>query len=173
MPRQVSLVTESRRQGQRALRPAFLESWLLFRHLIPHLPTGEVFPILEHHRHADLTAPPNSPTGHHPQPASLIPSHPGSFGSAPHPHLLPSTPAAPFPAQASECPVAAAAAPHSPGACQSPHLPSTSMPLLKMPPPFSGCGHPCSGHCSGPCGGPCNGPLLPAPSSQQLPNTHR
>nr|XP_045366003.1 protein FAM193B isoform X11 [Camelus bactrianus] len=129
---------------------------------------GEVFPILEHHRHSDLTAPPNSPTGHHPQPASLIPSHPGSFGSPPHPHLLPTTPAAPFPAQVSECPVAVAAAPHTPGPCQSPHLPSTSMPLLKMPPPFSGCSHPCSGHCSGHCGGP----LLPPPSSQQLPSSH-
>ncbi|XP_016044156.1 protein FAM193B isoform X7 [Erinaceus europaeus] len=38
------------------------------------------------------------------------------------------------------------------------------MPLLKMPPPFPGCSHPCSGHCSG--------PLLPPPSSQQLPGTH-
>ncbi|XP_066888069.1 protein FAM193B isoform X10 [Kogia breviceps] len=42
------------------------------------------------------------------------------------------------------------------------------MPLLKMPPPFSGCSHPCSGHCSGHC----NGPLLPPPSSQQLTSTH-
>ncbi|XP_058139030.1 protein FAM193B isoform X7 [Dasypus novemcinctus] len=68
-----------------------------------------------------------------------------------------------LPYPASECPVAAAAAPHTPGACQNPHLPSTSMPLLKMPPPFSGCSHPCSGHCSG--------PLLP-PSAQQLPGNH-
>lgn len=131
----------------------------------PHLSTGEVFPISEHRRHSDLTAPPNSPTGHHPQPVSLIPSHPGSFGSPSHPHLLPTSPTAPFPTQVSECPVAAAAAPHTPGACQSPHLPSTSMPLLKMPPSFSGCSHPCSGHCSG--------PLLPPPGSQQLLNTHR
>ncbi|XP_032125794.1 protein FAM193B isoform X7 [Sapajus apella] len=43
------------------------------------------------------------------------------------------------------------------------------MPLLKMPPPFSGCSHPCSGH----CGGHCSGPLLPPPSSQPLPSTHR
>ncbi|XP_058403128.1 protein FAM193B isoform X9 [Diceros bicornis minor] len=129
---------------------------------------GEVFSISEHHRHSDLTAPPNSPTGHHPQPTSLIPSHPRSFGSPPHPHLLPTSPAAPFPAQASVCPVAAAAAPTTLGACQSPHLSSTSMPLLKMPPPFSGCNHPCSGHCSGHCGGP----LLPPPNSQQLPSTH-
>lgn len=64
---------------------------------------------------------------------------------------------------------AAATAPHPPGTCQSPHLPSTSMPLLKMPPPFSGCSHPCSGHCSGHC----SGPLLPPPSSQPLPSTHR
>ncbi|XP_059950881.1 protein FAM193B isoform X6 [Mesoplodon densirostris] len=42
------------------------------------------------------------------------------------------------------------------------------MPLLKMPPPFSGCSHPCSGHCSGHC----SGPLLPPPSSQQLTSTH-
>uniref|UniRef100_A0A2K5QX01 Family with sequence similarity 193 member B n=4 Tax=Cebus imitator TaxID=2715852 RepID=A0A2K5QX01_CEBIM len=133
----------------------------------PTIP-GEAFPMSEHHQHSDLTAPPNSPTGHHPQPASLIPSLPSSFGSPPHPHLLPTTPAAPFPAQASECPVAAASTPHTPGPCQSSHLPSTSMPLLKMPPPFSGCSHPCSGH----CGGHCSGPLLPPPSSQPLPSTH-
>uniref|UniRef100_G3T4P2 Family with sequence similarity 193 member B n=1 Tax=Loxodonta africana TaxID=9785 RepID=G3T4P2_LOXAF len=136
----------------------------------PAIP-GETFPISEHHRHSDLTdltVPPNSPTGHHPQPASLIPSHPESFGSPPHPHLLPTTPAAPFLAQASECPVTTAAAPHTPGTCQSPHLPSTSMPLLKMPPPFPGSSYPCSGHCSGHC----SVPLLPPPSSQQLPSTH-
>lgn len=131
-------------------------------------PTGEAFPVSEHHQHSDLTAPPNSPTGHPPHPASLIPSHPGSFNSPSHPHVLPSTPAAPFPAQTSECPVATATATHPPGPCQSPHLPSTSMPLLKMPPPFSGCNHPCSGHCSAHCGGP----LLPPPSSQPLPSTH-
>lgn len=132
-------------------------------------PTGEAFPVSEHHQHSDLTAPPNSPTGHPPHPASLIPSHPGSFSSPSHLHVLPSTPEAPFPAQASECPVATATATHPPGPCQSPHLPSTSMPLLKMPPPFSGCNHPCSGH----CGGHCGGPLLPPPSSQPLPSTHR
>lgn len=64
--------------------------------------------------------------------------------------------------------MAAATATHPPGPCQSPHLPSTSMPLLKMPPPLPGCSHPCSGHCSGHCGGP----LLPPPSSQPLPSTH-
>lgn len=137
----------------------------------PHPPTGEGLPLSEHHRSADLTAPPNSPTGHHPPPTLLIPPHPGAFGSPPHPYLLPATPAAPFPALASECPVVAAAAataattPHPPGPCQNSHLPSTSMPLLKMPPPFSGCSHPCSGHCSG--------ALLPPSASQQLPGTHR
>ncbi|KAM5168033.1 protein FAM193B isoform 4-T5 [Callospermophilus lateralis] len=73
-----------------------------------------------------------------------------------------------LPSLASECPVAAAAVPHLSGPCQSPHVPSTSMPLLKMPPPFSGCSHPCSGHCSGHC----SGPLLPPPGSQPLPSTH-
>ncbi|XP_023364402.1 protein FAM193B isoform X7 [Otolemur garnettii] len=42
------------------------------------------------------------------------------------------------------------------------------MPLLKIPPPFSGCGHPCSGH----SGEHCSGPVLPPPSSQPLPSTH-
>ena len=163
------LVTVSRLLQQRALGPPSQDLGSHSDTSLPHPPTGEVFPISEHHRHSDLTAPPNSPTGHHPQPAPLIPTHPGSFGTPPHPHLLPTTPAVHFPAQVSECPVAVAAAPHTPGPCQSPHLPSTSMPLLKMPPPFSGCSHPCSGHCSGHC----SGPLLPPPSSQQLPSTHR
>lgn len=171
-PGMLPLATVSRLLQQRALGPPSQDLGSRSDTSLPHPPTGEVFPISEHHRHSDLTAPPNSPTGHHPQPAPLIPSHPGSFGSPPHPHLLPTTPAVHFPAQVSECPVAVAecpvavaAAPHTPGPCQSPHLPSTSMPLLKMPPPFSGCSHPCSGHCSG--------PLLPPPSSQQLPSTHR
>ena len=155
--------------GQQALGLSSLVSGSHSDPCLPRVPTGEIFPISEHRRHSDLTAPPNSPTGHHPQPASLLPSHSGSFGSPPHPHLLPTTPTAPFPAQASECPVAADTVPHAPGTCQSPHLPSTSMPLLKMPPSFSGCSHPCSGH----CGGHCGGPLLPPPSSQQLPSTHR
>ncbi|XP_062942793.1 protein FAM193B isoform X7 [Cynocephalus volans] len=42
------------------------------------------------------------------------------------------------------------------------------MPLLKMPPPFSGCSHPCNGHCSGNCGGP----LLPPPGAQPPSSTH-
>ncbi|XP_078006423.1 protein FAM193B isoform X5 [Phascolarctos cinereus] len=143
------------------------------------IPPGEAFHSSEHHRHSDLTAPPNSPTGHPQPPASLIPAHSGPFGSPPHAHLTPAAQAASFPTPVpndhapvpktpSESPAAAAAAiaaPHSPAPCKSPHLSSANMPLLKMPPPLSGCNHPCNGHCTG--------SLVPQAASHQLPSTNR
>ncbi|NXJ66487.1 F193B protein, partial [Rostratula benghalensis] len=139
---------------------------------------GEAFHSSEHHQHSDLTAPPNSPTGLPSQPPALIPSkqmsaHPGPFGSPPHVPLGTSPQAALFPAPsvqaaapkpASESPPAGAVT-HSPGSCKSPHLPPANVPLLKMPPPLSGCAHPCNGHCST--------SLIPPPASHQLPSTNR
>lgn len=139
---------------------------------------GEAFHSSEHHQHSDLTAPPNSPTGLPSQPPALIPSkqtppHPGPFGSPPHIPLGTSSQAALFPAPSaqvaapkpvSESPPAGAAS-HSPGPCKSPHLPPANVPLLKMPPPLSGCAHPCNGHCST--------SLIPPPASHQLPSTNR
>lgn len=139
---------------------------------------GEAFHSSEHHQHSDLTAPPNSPTGLPSQPPALIPSkqtpaHPGPFGSPPHVPLGTSPQAALFPAPstqvaapkpASESPPAGTVS-HSTGPCKSPHLPPANMPLLKMPPPLSGCTHPCNGHCST--------SLIPPPASHQLPSTNR
>lgn len=139
---------------------------------------GEAFHSSEHHQHSDLTAPPNSPTGLPSQPPALIPSkqtpaHPGPFGSPPHVPLGTSPQAALFPAPsaqaaapklASESPPAGTVS-HSPGSCKSPHLPPANVPLLKMPPPLSGCTHPCNGHCST--------SLIPPPASHQLPSTNR
>ncbi|NXU52987.1 F193B protein, partial [Turnix velox] len=141
-------------------------------------PAGEAFHSSEHHQHSDLTAPPNSPTGLPSQPPALLPSkqmptHTGPFSSAPHVPPGSSPQATLFPA-----PTAQAAAPkpvpespptgtvsHSPGSCKSPHLPPANVPLLKMPPPLSGCAHPCNGHCST--------SLVPPPASHQLPGTNR
>lgn len=142
------------------------------------LSAGEAFHSSEHHQHSDLTAPPNSPTGLPSQPPALIPSkqtppHAGPFGSPPHLPLGSSSQAALFPAPSaqaaapkpvSESPPASAAS-HSPGPCKSPHLPPANVPLLKMPPPLSGCAHPCNGHCST--------SLIPPPASHQLPSTNR
>ncbi|NWH78441.1 F193B protein, partial [Piaya cayana] len=139
---------------------------------------GEAFHSSEHHQHSDLTAPPNSPTGLPSQPPALMPSkqtsaHPGPFGSSPHIPLGTSPQAALFPAPsvqaaapkpASESPPAGTVS-HSPGSCKSPHLPPANVPLLKMPPPLSGCTHPCNGHCST--------SLIPPPASHQLPSTNR
>lgn len=142
------------------------------------LSTGEAFHSSEHHQHSDLTAPPNSPTGLPSQPPALLPSkqtppHAGPFSSPPHIPLGSSSQAALFPAPSaqaaapkpvSESPPASAAS-HSPGPCKSPHLPPANVPLLKMPPPLSGCAHPCNGHCST--------SLIPPPASHQLPSTNR
>ncbi|PKU37248.1 hypothetical protein llap_12449 [Limosa lapponica baueri] len=141
-------------------------------------PPGEAFHSSEHHQHSDLTAPPNSPTGLPSQPPALIPSkqtpaHPGPFGSPHHVPLGTSPQAALFPAPSvqaaapkpvSESPPAGTVT-HSPGSCKSPHLPPANVPLLKMPPPLSGCTHPCNGHCST--------SLIPPPASHQLPSTNR
>ncbi|NWS30046.1 F193B protein, partial [Polioptila caerulea] len=144
----------------------------------PPAALGEAFHSSEHHQHSDLTAPPNSPTGLPSQPPALIPSkqtppHPGPFSSPPHIPLGTSSQATLFPAPSaqaaapkpvSESPPASAAS-HSPGPCKSPHLPPANVPLLKMPPPLSGCAHPCNGHCST--------SLIPPPASHQLPSTNR
>ncbi|NWZ68228.1 F193B protein, partial [Acrocephalus arundinaceus] len=144
----------------------------------PTAALGEAFHSSEHHQHSDLTAPPNSPTGLPSQPPALIPSkqtppHPGPFSSPPHLPLGTSSQAGLFPAPSvqaaapkpvSESPPAGAAS-HSPGPCKSPHLPPANVPLLKMPPPLSGCAHPCNGHCST--------SLIPPPASHQLPSTNR
>ncbi|XP_031454005.1 protein FAM193B [Phasianus colchicus] len=141
-------------------------------------PPGEAFHSSEHHQHSDLTAPPNSPTGLPSQPPALVPSkqmpaHPGPFGSPPHVPLGTTPQAALFPAPsvqaaapkpASESPSTGMVS-HSPGSCKSPHLPPANVPLLKMPPPLSGCTHPCNGHCST--------SLIPPPASHQLPGTNR
>ncbi|XP_052540955.1 protein FAM193B isoform X2 [Tympanuchus pallidicinctus] len=144
----------------------------------PPAALGEAFHSSEHHQHSDLTAPPNSPTGLPSQPPALVPSkqmpaHPGPFGSPPHVPLGTTPQAALFPAPsvqaaapkpASESPSSGAVS-HSPGSCKSPHLPPANVPLLKMPPPLSGCTHPCNGHCST--------SLIPPPASHQLPGTNR
>ncbi|NWX20445.1 F193B protein, partial [Aegotheles bennettii] len=144
----------------------------------PPATLGEAFHSSEHHQHSDLTAPPNSPTGLPSQPPALIPSkqmpaHAGPFGSPPHVPLAPSPQAALFPAPsaqaaaakpASESPPAGTVS-HSPASCKSPHLPPANVPLLKMPPPLSGCAHPCNGHCST--------SLIPPPASHPLPSTNR
>uniref|UniRef100_G1KEL5 Family with sequence similarity 193 member B n=1 Tax=Anolis carolinensis TaxID=28377 RepID=G1KEL5_ANOCA len=133
---------------------------------------GEAFHSSEHHRHVDLTAPPNSPTGLPSQPPALLPTkqmpaHPGPFSSPPHVHLSSSPQAAPFPVPAlsphTPAPKPGAESPPT-GSCKSPHLPTANVPLLKIPPPV-GCTHPCNGHCSGSLG--------PPTASHQLPNTNR
>ncbi|XP_066833090.1 protein FAM193B isoform X3 [Anser cygnoides] len=144
----------------------------------PPAALGEAFHSSEHHQHSDLTAPPNSPTGLPSQPPALVPSkqppaHAGPFGSPPHvppgsspqPALFPAPSVqAAAPKPASEPPPAGVAS-HGPGSCKSPHLPPANVPLLKMPPPLSGCAHPCNGHCST--------SLIPPPASHQLPGTNR
>ncbi|XP_058027146.1 protein FAM193B isoform X1 [Ahaetulla prasina] len=135
-------------------------------------PPGEAFHSSEHHRHVDLTAPPNSPTGLPSQPPALLPAkqmpaHTGPYSSPPHVHLSSSPQAAPFPTPAlsphAPAPKPGAESPPT-GSCKSPHLSTANVPLLKIPPPV-GCTHPCNGHCSGSLG--------PPTASHQLPSTNR
>ncbi|XP_030429096.1 protein FAM193B isoform X1 [Gopherus evgoodei] len=126
-------------------------------------PPGEAFHSLDHHRHPDLAAPPNSPTGLPSQPPALI----STKQSPAHPNTSPQAALAPAPSPhtaAAESPSAGTLS-HSQASCKSPHLSPANVPLLKMPPPLSGCAHPCNGHCSG--------SLVPPAAPHQLPSTNR
>lgn len=130
-----------------------------------HLPgqQGEAFHSSEHHRHSDLTAPPNSPTGFSSQHSSLVSSkqmspHQEPLEPSQHVHSLPSPGVPshiPFPPPLPNSHTPAAkitASPpvsvHKPGTCKNSHLPPPTS-LSKMPVPSSCCSHPCNGHCNG------------------------
>lgn len=124
---------------------------------------GEAFHSSEHHRHSDLTAPPNSPTGFSSQHSSLVSPkqmspHQESLETSQHVHSLssPGVPShIPFPPPLpnSHTPAAKITANtpvsvHKPGTCKNTHLPPPTS-LSKMPVPSSCCSHPCNGHCNG------------------------
>ncbi|XP_076842544.1 protein FAM193B isoform X2 [Brachyhypopomus gauderio] len=125
-------------------------------------PPGEAFHPGEHHQPADLSVPPNSPTGLSSQSPALLPPAkpaPGQHGHAsapPHspfstlaPGLHSPSGPAPSPAPtgkhsgATESPGSV----HKPGACKNTHSSPTPGPQHgKLGSSLMGCTHPCNGH---------------------------
>ncbi|TNN39949.1 Protein FAM193B [Liparis tanakae] len=119
-------------------------------------PPGEAFHPGDHRPPADLSVPPNSPTGlpssqHSSLPASgphgHVTSSSGSAGHAPFSPLAPALhgasakPGPPGP----DGPASA----HKPGACKNAHIPAVNAQHGKLGASLVGCGHPCNGHAAG------------------------
>ncbi|XP_029439835.1 protein FAM193B [Rhinatrema bivittatum] len=122
------------------------------------LPAGEIFHSSEQHRHSDLSAPPNSPTGLSSQPAALLPtkqigSYQGPLATPAHAQTSP----VPEPIGSPHPPVPKiSAAPPGAGNCSPATVPAL---------PLSGCSHPSSAHCSAPVMPPGAAHLLSCSSS--------
>ncbi|XP_037400382.1 protein FAM193B isoform X2 [Pygocentrus nattereri] len=114
-------------------------------------PPGEAFHPSEHHQSADLSVPPNSPTGLSSQNSTLLPATKPT--SSQHVHVNTSA-HAPFSPLA---PNLAAGAKHSGGpdspatlhkssTCKNAHIPPTGAQHGKVGSSLLGCSHPCNGH---------------------------
>uniref|UniRef100_A0A4W4GV95 FAM193 C-terminal domain-containing protein n=1 Tax=Electrophorus electricus TaxID=8005 RepID=A0A4W4GV95_ELEEL len=125
-------------------------------------PPGEAFHPGEHHQPADLSVPPNSPTGLSSQSPALLPpvkpapghhSHAAVPLHSPFSALAPGlhSPSGPAPGPA---PAAKHSGPadgpgplHKPGACKNAHSPPAAGPQhSKLGASLMGCTHPCNGH---------------------------
>ncbi|XDV37581.1 hypothetical protein PO909_007159 [Leuciscus waleckii] len=122
-------------------------------------PPGEAFHPNDHHQAADLSVPPNSPTGLSSQHSSLLPpkqnssqhvhvnsASPGLPSHAPFSPLVPNihSPAAKH-SSGADSPVAL----HKPSACKNSHIPAVSTQHGKLGNSLIGCSHPCNGHSNG------------------------
>lgn len=122
-------------------------------------PPGEAFHPNDHHQAADLSVPPNSPTGLSSQHSSLLPpkqnssqhvhvnsASPGLPSHAPFSPLVPNihSPAAKH-SSGADSPVAL----HKPSTCKNSHIPAVSTQHGKLGNSLIGCSHPCNGHSNG------------------------
>ncbi|XP_016141792.1 ATP-dependent RNA helicase DDX42-like [Sinocyclocheilus grahami] len=122
-------------------------------------PPGEAFHPNDHHQAADLSVPPNSPTGLSSQHSSLLPPkqnssqhvHINSTSSglpshAPFSPLVPNihAPAAKH-SSGADSPVAL----HKPSGCKNSHIPTVNTQHSKLSNSLLGCSHPCNGHSNG------------------------
>ncbi|XP_051513581.1 protein FAM193B-like isoform X2 [Myxocyprinus asiaticus] len=122
-------------------------------------PPGEAFHPSDHHQAADLSVPPNSPTGLSSQYSSLLPpkqnssqhvhinsASSGLASNAPFSPLVPNihAPAAKH-SSGPDSPVAL----HKPSACKNSHIPAVNTQHSKLGNSLIGCSHPCNGHSNG------------------------
>ncbi|XP_072549375.1 protein FAM193B isoform X2 [Salminus brasiliensis] len=114
-------------------------------------PPGEAFHPNEHHQPADLSVPPNSPTGLSSQNSTLLPAtkptssqhvHVNAAAHAPFSPLAPNLPAGGKHSSGPDSPAAL----HKSSACKNAHIPPASAQHGKVGASLMGCSHPCNGH---------------------------
>ncbi|XP_015232749.1 PREDICTED: protein FAM193B isoform X2 [Cyprinodon variegatus] len=121
-------------------------------------PPGEAFHPNDHHQHADLSVPPNSPTGLSSQHSSLLPPKPSSgqhghvtsscgSGAAAHSSFTPlvpnlHSPTAKLSSPSPDSPTSV----HKPSSCKNSHIPAVNTQHSKLGTSLMGCNHSCNGH---------------------------
>ncbi|KAI2657042.1 Protein FAM193B [Labeo rohita] len=120
-------------------------------------PPGEAFHPNDHHQAADLSVPPNSPTGLSSQHSSLLPPkqnssqhvhvNSASSGLPSHAPFSPLVPNIHAPAVKHSSGADSPGAQHKPSACKNSHIPAGNQQHVKLNP--LGCSHPCNGHSNG------------------------
>ncbi|MEQ2247323.1 hypothetical protein ILYODFUR_008241 [Ilyodon furcidens] len=121
-------------------------------------PPGEAFHPSDHHQHADLSVPPNSPTGLSSQHSSLLPPKPHSgqhnhvssscgTGVAAHASFSPlvpnlHSPTAKLSSPSPDSPTSV----HKPSSCKNSHIPAVNTQHSKLGTSLMGCNHSCNGH---------------------------
>uniref|UniRef100_A0A3Q2QGD2 Family with sequence similarity 193 member B n=1 Tax=Fundulus heteroclitus TaxID=8078 RepID=A0A3Q2QGD2_FUNHE len=121
-------------------------------------PPGEAFHPSDHHQHADLSVPPNSPTGLSSQHSSLLPPKPNSgqhghvtsscgTGVAAHASFPPLVPNLHSPTAKLSSPSPDSPTPvHKPSSCKNSHIPAVNTQHSKLGTSLMGCNHSCNGH---------------------------
>lgn len=119
---------------------------------------GEAFHPSDHHQHADLSVPPNSPTGLSSQHSSLLPPKPNSgqhghvasscgTGVAAQTSFSPLVPnlhntTAKLNSPSPDSPTSV----HKPSSCKNSHIPAVNTQHGKLGTSLMGCNHSCNGH---------------------------
>ncbi|XP_052005851.1 protein FAM193B-like [Xyrauchen texanus] len=122
-------------------------------------PPGEAFHTSDHHQAADLSVPPNSPTGLSSQHSSLLPPkknssqhghiNSASSGLASHAPFSPLVPNIHAPAAKHSSGADSPVALHKPSSCKNSHIPAVNTQHSKLSNSLIGCSHPCNGHSNG------------------------
>ncbi len=120
--------------------------------------TGEAFHPNDHQA-ADLSVPPNSPTGLSSQHSSLLPPkqnssqhvhvNSASSGLPSHAPFSPLVPNIHAPAAKHSSGADSPVALHKPSACKNSHVPAVNTQHGKLSNSLIGCSHPCNGHSNG------------------------
>ncbi|XP_066497893.1 protein FAM193B isoform X2 [Hoplias malabaricus] len=114
-------------------------------------PPGEAFHPSEHHQSADLSVPPNSPTGLSSQNSSLLPATKPTSSQHVHVNSASHAPFSPLSTNLAtgakhSCGPDSPASLHKSNSCKNAHIPPTGAQHGKVGASVMGCNHPCNGH---------------------------